>query len=456
MLEMVRINGYRLLDLINRLLDFSKLEAGQMKLHVERVDLNALVQKLAGAATPLTEQRGVHLEVDCDPRLGEFGADEEKVDTIVSNLLSNAIKFTPQGGRMRVETHADHDRVRVSIEDTGIGIDKSQRDRIFERFVQVDGSSSREFSGTGLGLSLVKGLVELHGGEIRVDSELGKGSKFTFHLPLRPLEPAVAPDQPAGVHRIARHFADLETFVEQPATETQTDGPSGDTQLSPFARTVLVVDDTPEMRTLLGTILSENYRVVYGCDGQEGLEAAEREHPDLIISDVMMPIVDGQEFCRRIKDNSATAHIPFVMLTAKAELAMKIGGLNCGADDYLTKPFDEKELKARVRSLLKLRGMHQDLDRRNRELRSAYNELRSLQNQLVQAEKMSSLGQLIAGLAHEINNAINAVYNGIKPLTATARRLEAVVEHPPADAPSRRSPSRKPRRCSRRSSRWPA
>ncbi len=150
----------------------------------------------------------------------------------------------------------------------------------------------------------------------------------------------------------------------------------------------------------------------------------------------MMPIVDGQEFCRRIKDNSATAHIPFVMLTAKAELAMKIGGLNCGADDYLTKPFDEKELKARVRSLLKLRGMHQDLDRRNRELRSAYNELRSLQNQLVQAEKMSSLGQLIAGLAHEINNAINAVYNGIKPLTATARRLEAVVEHPPADAPA--------------------
>ncbi len=198
MLEMVRINGYRLLDLINRLLDFSKLEAGHMKLHVERVDLNALVQKLAGAATPLTEQRGVHLEVDCDPRLGEFGADEEKVDTIVSNLLSNAIKFTPQGGRVRVETHADHDRVRVSIEDTGIGIDKSQRDRIFERFVQVDGSSSREFSGTGLGLSLVKGLVELHGGEIRVDSELGKGSKFTFHLPLRPLEPAVAPTSRPG------------------------------------------------------------------------------------------------------------------------------------------------------------------------------------------------------------------------------------------------------------------
>ncbi len=170
----------------------------------------------------------------------------------------------------------------------------------------------------------------------------------------------------------------------------------------------------------------------------------------------MMPIIDGQEFCRRIKDNPSTAHIPFVMLTAKAELAMKIGGLNCGADDYLTKPFDEKELKARVRSLLKLRGLHQDLDRRNRELRNAYNELRSLQNQLVQAEKMSSLGQLIAGLAHEINNAINAVYNGIKPLTATAHRLEAAGRTSSPRPGCRRSPTPRPRRCSRRSSRWPA
>jgi signal transduction histidine kinase len=175
--------------------------------------------------------------------------------------------------------------------------------------------------------------------------------------------------------------------------------------------------------------------VLFGRDGREGLEVARREHPDLIISDVMMPHVDGQEFCRRIKEDSATAHIPFVMLTAKADLAMKIGGLNCGADDYLTKPFEQKELKARVRSLLRLRGMHQDLDRRNRELRTAYNELHDLQNQLVQAEKMSSLGQLIAGLAHEINNSINAVYNGIRPLASTVQRVEQLVVHP-ADAGS--------------------
>lgn len=422
MLEMVRLNGYKLLDLINRLLDFSKLEAGQMKLHAGRLDLNALVQKLTSAATPLAQQRGIFLETDLDPQLTVFGADEEKVDTIISNLMSNAIKFTPEAGSIRVETHVADDRVWVSVTDTGIGIDESQCGRIFERFVQVDGSSSREFSGTGLGLSLVKGLVELHGGEIYVQSQLGKGSRFWFDLPLRPVPVETARQATPEAKRIAKRFADLDTYVEQPKQRAEDDQVT-DT----YVPTILVVDDTTEMRVLLGEILRDHYRVLFARDGQEGLEVVELGHPDLIISDVMMPRMDGQEFCRLVKVNPETAHIPFVMLTAKAELAMKIGGLDGGADDYLTKPFDEKELKARVRSLLKLRGMHHDLDRRNRELKTAYNELRALQNQLVQAEKMSSLGQLIAGLAHEINNSINAVYNGIKPMSTNMQRLETLL-----------------------------
>jgi signal transduction histidine kinase len=422
MLQMVRINGYRLLDLINRLLDFSKLEAGHMGLHLGRLDLNELVRKLVAAVTPFAQQRGIALEVDCDPDLTAFGADEEKIDTVISNLISNAIKFTPHGGTIRIETHLAEDRVWVSITDTGIGIDPSQCERIFERFVQVDGSSSREFSGTGLGLSLVKGLVELHGGEIYVQSQLGKGSRFWFDLPALP----VAADAPVrasgGKERIAKRFADLDTFIDAPSAPSEVVA-----AVNEYAPTILVADDTPEMRVLLGNILRDHYRMLFAHDGQEGLEVAEREHPDLILSDVMMPRMDGQEFCRRIKENPETSHIPFVLLTAKAELAMKIGGLDLGADDYLTKPFDERELKARVRSLLKLRGMHQDLDRRNRDLGAAYDELRDLQNQLVQAEKMSSLGQLIAGLAHEINNSTNAVYNGIKPMSASMERLQQLL-----------------------------
>src|SRR5262249_25007125 len=151
-------------------------------LRVAPLNLNGLVQTLVAAATPLASQRGITLQTDCDDQLPSFGADSEKVDTIIANLISNAIKFTPHGGQIRVETYLADDRAWVAVTDSGIGIDASQCERIFERFVQVDGSASREFSGTGLGLSLVKGLVELHGGGIYVKSEPGQGSRFWFDL----------------------------------------------------------------------------------------------------------------------------------------------------------------------------------------------------------------------------------------------------------------------------------
>ncbi len=426
MLSTVRINGQRLLELINRLLDFSKLEAGHMKLNMGRLDVNELVRELVSAATPLAEERNVRLIVDCDPELVAFGADVEKIDTVISNLFSNALKFTPAGGTVRLETFHTADRVWVSVTDSGIGIDEAQHSRVFERFVQVDGSSSRQFAGTGLGLALAKELVELHGGQIHLRSELGRGSRFWFDLPLAEvpaqfrLADGVEGPAPAARARKAGRFADLEICDDQDSS-----GPAAADGL-PRA-TVLVVDDTPEMRALMGEILGEEHNVIFARDGAEGLEVALREHPDLIVSDVMMPKVDGQEFCRRIKADPLTAHVPFIMVTAKAGIDMKIEGLDCGADDYLAKPFDQKELRARTRSLLKLRGMHGALDKQNRELQTAYQELKSLQGQLVQSEKMSSLGQLVAGLAHEINNAINGVYNGIQPLLATARKLEANV-----------------------------
>ncbi len=426
MLSTVRINGQRLLELINRLLDFSKLEAGHMKLNMGRLDINSLVQELVAAATPLAEERNVRLELDCDPELVPFGADVEKIDTVISNLFSNAIKFTPAGGTVRLETFHTADRVWFSVTDSGIGIDEAQHARIFERFVQVDGSSSRQFAGTGLGLALAKELVELHGGQIHLRSELGHGSRFWFDLPLAEVPADLRlPEGEKGCSESSRackaiRFADLEICDDQ-----STAGDAEDSQ-RPRA-TVLVVDDTPEMRALMGEILGEEYHVLFARDGAEGLEVAAAEHPDLIVSDVMMPKVDGQEFCRRIKADPLTAHVPFIMVTAKAGLDMKIEGLDCGADDYLAKPFDQKELRARTRSLLKLRGLHGDLDKQNRALQAAYQELKSLQGQLIQSEKMSSLGQLVAGLAHEINNAINGVYNGIQPLLATARKLEANV-----------------------------
>ena len=436
MLEMVRVNAARLLELINKLLDFSKLEAGRMQLQPVALDMNALVAELAGAARPLTEQRGIELAVETDAALPLFAADKEKIDIVVSNLLSNAIKFTPAGGRVAIATKKNGERVQVSVSDTGIGIKQADFDRIFERFVQVDGSSSREFSGTGLGLSLAKELVELHRGAIHVDSELGRGTRFWFELPMSE-PPAQAGDAPAASAADTAQVPDREpaTLASRRTRFADLDACPVDSLAEPTSEasspsdlpTILVVDDTAEMRVLLGELLRDEYRVLFARDGAEGMDMALRHTPDLIVSDVMMPRVDGQEFCRRIRANPATCQTAFVLLTARTELSMKIHGLECGADDYLTKPFEEEELKARVRSLLKLRRLHQDLDRRNRELEAAYRELTSMQGQLIHSEKMSSLGQLVAGLAHEINNSINAVYNGIRPLTQSTHRLQGAL-----------------------------
>jgi signal transduction histidine kinase len=473
LLEMVRLNGQRLLELINRLLDFSKLEAGRARLKLAPLDINRVVRGLAAAATPLAQQRGIRLEAQCDPALPAFGADEEKIDTVVSNLLSNALKFTPAGGTIQIETRLAEGRAWVVVSDTGIGIAEQDYARIFERFVQVDGSASREFSGTGLGLSLAKELVELHGGQISVKSQLGAGSQFWFDLPLAEIPPgATGETSPA---RKSSRFADLQRFDQQPAATNQSLRPAADDALtrvaddslglvdqssgtgvspvehwrdagatgagiaddqakrpehseassSPSDRpTILVVDDSPEVRGLLSDILGDEYHVLVAGDGAEGMQVALRELPDLIISDVMMPQVDGSQFCRQAKEHPATAHIPFVMLTAKAELAMKIEGLNTGADAYLPKPFEHRELLARARGLVRVHRLRRELQQRSCDLQSAYDQLQSMQKQLIQSEKMSSLGQMVAGLAHEINNAINAVYNGIQPLAQSLRKLE--------------------------------
>ncbi len=418
LMNVVRVNGDRLLELINQLLEFSKLEAGRTRLVPSSVDLNVLARDLAAAAEPLAEQRGIQLRLKLDQRLPPIGADIEKIETVLRNLLSNALKFTPAGGAVEIETALSESCVTAAVTDTGIGIAEADYGRVFERFVQIDSSSSRQYSGTGLGLALVKEFVELHGGEIHVDSEIGLGSRFWFTLPLTcPTVPDAKAAKPAPRLVRANRFAELTTV------KTLTQDPAATSVLAADAARVLIADDTPEIRDLIAEILSDYYRITTAADGAEAWELAKTSPPDLIISDVMMPHVDGYELCRRVREDAATAAIPFVMLTAKADLTMKIEGLNRGADDYLVKPFSPEELRARVRSLLRMRLLHNELEKRNGELRETLTELQTAQAQLVQSEKMSSLGQLVAGLAHEINNAINAVYNGIQPLHAKARKL---------------------------------
>src|SRR6185437_5799712 len=305
MLDAALINGRRLLDLINRLLEFSKLEAGQARLCLSPVNVGEMAAELVAVAQPLAKQRNVELRFECGPDVPAIGADVDKLDSVITNLMSNALKFTPDGGVVEVKVVRQDDRVCVYVRDSGIGIAPADHGRVFERFVQLDGSTSRRYSGTGLGLALVKELVELHGGSIQLESEVGLGTTFWFELPITE-PPTEAQRQASSMARSCR-FADLvvcETEESHPSAEPRQAAPDG-------APRVLVVDDTPEMRQLIASVLKDQYFVLTASDGEEGTQAALREMPDLIISDVMMPIVDGYEFCRRIKKNPDTARIPF-------------------------------------------------------------------------------------------------------------------------------------------------
>ncbi len=422
LLDVAHNNGHRLLKQINQLLEFSKIEAGRANVVEGPVDLNEIARRLAFAAQPLAEQRGVQLDIDLDSLMPVTNSDEDKLDIILTNLVSNAIKFTSAGGHIWVKSqvvaspHHAGKRLLVSVEDTGRGIAEQDIPRLFQRFVQLDGSTSREYSGTGLGLALVRELIELLGGTVGVTSKLGVGTKFQIELPFKqPVEKDELIESPSGLIR-PESFADLHS--------RRIDVHGGRRpSVSPLAQSVLIVDDNPQIRDLLVDLLSAEYNVITAEDGMHALAELEQKTPDLIISDVMMPYIDGQELCRRVKGSRDTANVPFILLTARSKTSMKIEGLDCGAEDYICKPFEDAELMARVRALLRVRRANVQLDQRNSELEKINKDLKQAQKQLVQAEKLSSLGQLVAGLAHEINNSINAVYNGVPAMKMRLKKL---------------------------------
>lgn len=432
LLNVAHINSHRLLKQINQLLDFSKLQAGKAQINQSEVQLNAIAMRLVEAAGPLAEQRGIHLVAELAELMPVTCSDEDKLDVAITNLVTNAIKFTPYGGHIAIRTealaHPEGTRLRFSVADTGPGIADQDLNKLFRRFVQLDGSLSREYSGTGLGLALVRELVELLGGSVGVTSQLGRGSTFWFEIPWRPTLVDSGVTEPSQSLTKELAFSDLkdcrlhsEHYESRPA--------------NPYAPMILIADDNAELRDMLVELLRDEYRIVTAKDGLDALSMLERITPDLFISDIMMPHMDGQAFCREVKRRPQTEAVPFILLTARSSTLMKIEGLDCGADDYVCKPFEGDELRARVRALLRLRRAHVQLDIRKSELEKANTELghaneslKQAQQQLVQTEKLSSLGQLVAGLAHEINNSINAVYNGVPALKMRLLKLRNQVK----------------------------
>ncbi|GAB3543822.1 two-component regulator propeller domain-containing protein [Spirosoma fluminis] len=356
-LASVQRNAGQLLGLVNQLLDMSKLEADSMPVTLKRGNIADYISQLVEPFGHIAEQKNVRLLYTADVDDREYLFDDDKWNKILANLLSNAVKFTSSGGQVAVSAAFDSvagtddpPRVRITVADTGIGIPADRLDHIYDRFYQVDNSRTRPYEGTGIGLALAKELTELMGGTIEVRSELGSGTTFTVHLPVQPVTGEV--DVPeVGMPVVAPHiFHPAVASKDEPDVVPEDDKKEKtDTSALPV---VLVVEDNQELREFIARELSGSYRVLKAADGEEGWERTKEELPDVVISDLMMPKMDGYALTRHIKSDPATNHIAVVLLTARAAQDSRIEGLQQGADEYLTKPFQPEELRLRIRNLI--------------------------------------------------------------------------------------------------------
>ncbi|MGB0176587.1 MAG: response regulator [Owenweeksia sp.] len=352
----IQEHAQQLLELINQLLDLSKLENNKMAVNWERGDLRLLVHEVIQSFNQAAAQKSINLKPYIPQSFPVFDFDAGKLRKVGRNLLSNALKFTPEQGS--IEIHLEYlpnepgqHWVKWIFKDNGIGIPASELANIFGRFYQVQNEAKPFVEGTGIGLSLSKELSESFGGKISVQSDTGKGSTFTVHIPLiHHAFPQVVPTTDQHTYKnISSTLSDTSAIEEEEEED----------KLIPEREIVLLIEDHNDLRKFMRSSLTGKYHVIEATNGRTGLETAFKQVPDLIVSDVMMPEMDGYELCEKLKRDERTSHIPVIMLTAKASLEDKLKGIEEGADAYLTKPFSPKELEVRIRKLLEGRNLLQ-------------------------------------------------------------------------------------------------
>jgi PAS domain S-box-containing protein len=379
-LETAHHNSLRLLKLVNTLLDFSRIEAGRFKASFDATDLSAFTAELASNFNSATEKAGLGLTLKCPPLPQPVYIDRDMWEKIILNLLSNAFKFTFEG-EIAVETRssADGNFAQVVVRDTGVGIPSRELPRLFERFQRVEGQKSRSFEGSGIGLALVQELVRLHGGTILVESTVGEGTTFIVSIPFGTIH--LAQDRIGAERRWVPTSMRAEAYVEEalrwlPEThsmhgENVTVPANEVTDLNFGERTrgahVLIVDDNADMRSYVRRLLDKRWDVATAADGRAALEAIRRRKPELVLTDVMMPELDGYGLLRELRADPATRDLPVILLSARAGEDARIEGLDAGADDYLTKPFAARELIARINANLEMVRMRREATRELRE-----------------------------------------------------------------------------------------
>ncbi|RMF23984.1 MAG: helix-turn-helix domain-containing protein, partial [Bacteroidetes bacterium] len=342
-LESIRRNAAQLLFLVNQMLDLAKLEASYLELRPVRSDVIAFLGYLCQSYRSMAESKKVRLHFLPDTDSLEMDFDPLRLQQVLVNLLSNAIKFTPAGGNVYVQVNVHGRELILKVRDTGVGIPAEILPRIFERFFQGESHTARRWEGTGVGLALARDLVRKMQGRIEVSSQEGKGTEFTVTLPVRTQAPARDD-----------HFADLAPSWQSPPEEIAL-LQENSTEKKGDAPLILLVEDNPDLVRYLVGLLNGRYSLEVAFNGQQGLDKARKLLPDLVLSDVMMPEMDGFELCRKLKTEELTCHIPVVLLTAKADEHSRFQGLETGADHYLSKPFSERELEIVLRKSLEQR-----------------------------------------------------------------------------------------------------
>lgn len=341
-LGLIKSNAQKLLKLINQLLDFRKSEHGLLALKLQNEDVTQLLQGIVQDFNPAAQAKAVNLKLTVmDGAQTLVQIDKAQLEIAINNLVSNAIKFTPTGGDVNIIVCNKESQLCIQVADSGIGIDKSHLDRIFQRFYQVSDTLQHN-GGSGIGLAFCKNIIELHKGTIEVESDLGKGTTFTIQLPRGTISqlPGAA----------AAQEADLNEWSDEPIMQA-----GGQKTQAPSPTSILVIDDNADIRTYLVGMLSGEYQVFEAEDGSQGYKVVLDKMPDLIVSDVMMPQMNGIELCHELKSNMATSHIPVILLTARASEAAELEGLKTGADDYITKPFNPSIMRTRITNILENR-----------------------------------------------------------------------------------------------------
>ena len=422
--NVIERNGKRLLKLINQLLDLSKIESGKVELRTSYLDIVPLVKGLIMSFHSIAETKNIGLSINTLKPKHFLYVDQPKIEEIITNLLSNAFKYTPKGGEIAVDISEQEENNRsyllIAVSDTGTGIPEEELPHIFDRFYQASNADTEDVTGTGIGLSLIKELTELHKGSVGVKSKVGKGTTFEVRLPLG--KDHLKEEEIVGISKAKDLSVDQEFIVDSSANSDR-DSKEQENDLP----IILMIEDNADLRDYIKDILFEHYNILEAVNGEEGVQLAYEHIPDIVLSDLMMPKMDGLQVCRLLKEDLRTSHIPVILLTAKSSREDKIEGLKSLADDYLTKPFDTEELLVRLQNLVDLRKKMQSHFGTGDILKPAKIKMSSMD--AIFMEKVTA--QLEAEISNSLFGVEELAYSVGLSRSQLFRKIKAITNHTP-------------------------